>query len=106
MPMFGLCRPVGGFPCRRGDPRPEGGIVTGCRARQDGGLRRVGSGRCARRAGPVDRGLLDGHVGVQVGVGAGGLLVTEPNDGDVDPGLQQAHGRGVTQRVHGHVLSD
>lgn len=73
---------------------------------EDVGLGPVGSRSGVRWAGAVDGGLLDRHVGVQVGVGAGCVLVTEPerDDGDIDPGSQQVHGRRVPQAVHGDVL--
>jgi len=45
--------------------------------------------------------LLNRHVGVQVGVGTGGVPVAEPerDHGEVDPGSQQVHGRRMSQAV-------
>ena len=51
--------------------------------------------------------LLLVHVGVQVDVGGGELLVPEPerDDGDVGAGVEEAHGGGVPEGVHGDVLA-
>ena len=51
--------------------------------------------------------MLDGHVGVEVGVGAVGVGVAEPqrDDGDVDPSGEQVHRCGVSQCVHRDVLA-
>ena len=55
----------------------------------------------------LDGGLFDRHVGVEVGVGAVRVGVSEPecDDGDVDPGGEEVHCRGVSQGVHRDVLA-
>jgi hypothetical protein len=47
------------------------------------------------------------HVGVQVDVCGRELLVPEPerDDGDVGAGVEEAHGGGVPEGVHGDVLA-
>jgi len=44
---------------------------------------------------------------VQVDVGGGELLVSEPerDDGDVGAGVEEAHGGGVPEGVHGDVFA-
>ena len=59
------------------------------------------------RGGEVEGSLLDGHVGVEVGVGGANVGVAEPerDDGGVDPGLQQGHGAAVAEHVGVSVLA-
>ena len=89
-----------------GDRPGDIGIITGLRGRRAAG-RVAGSGRwrCGR-GGPVEGSLFVGHVGVEVDL-CRGTLVAEPqsDDGDVDSGVQQAHGGGVPQGVRGDVLA-
>jgi hypothetical protein len=51
--------------------------------------------------------LLEGHVGLQVDLRGGDVFVAEPqgDDGDVDPGVEQAHRGCVTQDVRCDVLA-
>jgi hypothetical protein len=74
-------------------PVPEVGIAS-WRVRsevaepgEDVGLGTIGSWRGVGRAGAVDGGLFDRHVGMQVSVGTGSVLVSQPerDDCDIDP---------------------
>lgn len=107
MPTFGLCRLVDVAPCQGSLLAVLLGIfLQGGEPGEDVGFGLADAGGGVGGSGLVDGCLFDGHVGVEVGVGAGGVLVTEPerDDGDVDSGVEQVHRGGVPQGVHGDVL--
>ena len=61
----------------------------------------VAAGRCFRWCGAVEGSLFDGHVGVQVDLCGFGLFVAEPerDHGGVDAGVEELHGRSVSEHV-------
>ena len=67
----------------------------------------IEAGFGVERVGAGDRLLLLAHVGVQVDIGRGKLLVPEPESdhGDVVAGEQQPHRGRVPERVHRDVLA-
>ena len=75
------------------------GIVTGPREKRASVAGSISTRRGVGGCHPIEGSLLDGHVGVEVGLGGADVGMAEPKSdhGGVDSGLQKGHGAAVAQ---------